>query len=415
MRDYRGMQFNHTFRGCDPGDYNACVGNNGQPSYTEYANGYVDAAIHLIDIAIENEAMDELIYPICFNMRHAIELRLKQFVFALGFIRDSVDLNDFRDASMHDLGEIWRYYKNKASKVDSRISAKLIEFESIINDFAVIDPTGQVFRYPYSTGKKKHLTEVSLINVVNLKREFERLRGFLDEVHQLNNALALEYQTGTYTNLLSRADLDNISDLLPQHSRWVSDKESCLIIKSKIMTTYLISSAEFGRAKRMVESHYQFAKKIGIDIPLRCSTVFDWLKIFEAWMSVNEVVCPELPSLAGVITGSEITVDAMLDDLRQMNDAEVYCLQQISVEAFIDIFCVYECGRYGDYCEYYCAVYKNEIQFAGQHRVDVQQRREYINYLLSKNNFMQYAVKGLKMLRQEEILSALAEKYILDA
>ena len=109
--------------------------------------------------------------------------------------------------------------------------------------------------------------------MVNLKREFERLRGFLDEVHQLNNALALEYQTGTYTNLLSRADLDNISDLLPQHSRWVSDKESCLIIKSKIMTTYLISSAEFGRAKRMVESHYQFAKKIGIDIPLRCSTV----------------------------------------------------------------------------------------------------------------------------------------------
>ena len=61
-------------------------------------------------------------------------------------------------------------------------------------------------------------------------------------------------------------------------------------------------------------------------------------------MSVNEVVCPELPSLAGVITGSEITVDAMLDDLRQMNDAEVYCLQQISVEAFIDIFAFMNAG-----------------------------------------------------------------------
>ncbi|WP_053979626.1 hypothetical protein [Marinagarivorans algicola] len=90
------MQFNNIFRGCEPTEYNACVGKNGDPSYAEYANGFCDAALHLIDAAIERTAMDEQIYPICFNMRHAIELRLKQYVFALKSIRNNVNLDDAR-------------------------------------------------------------------------------------------------------------------------------------------------------------------------------------------------------------------------------------------------------------------------------------------------------------------------------
>ncbi len=90
------MQFNNTFRGCEPTEYNTCVGKNGDPSYAEYANGFCDAALHLIDAAIERKAMDEQIYPICFSMRHAIELRLKQYVFALKSIRGDVNLDDAR-------------------------------------------------------------------------------------------------------------------------------------------------------------------------------------------------------------------------------------------------------------------------------------------------------------------------------
>jgi hypothetical protein len=414
MRDYQGMQFNNTFRGCDPGDYNACVGNNGQPSYTEYANGYVDASIHLIDIAIENQTMDELIYPICFNMRHAIELRLKQFVFALGYIRDSIDLKDFRDTSMHDLGQIWRYYKNKASMVDSRILNMLVEFEAIIQDFEGIDATGQVFRYPYSTDRNKHLVDVGIINVVHLKGQFLRLQRYLEGVHRLNNELSLEYGTGTYTKFLSRLDLKNISECLPQHSLWTSDLDGCLKIKTEIMDTYSISSNEFGIAKRIIEAHHQFAKNVGLTIPLKNSKLSEWLNVFKAYFSVQEEENSLESDLEGILPFSAVTLEAIDDYFLRMHRAEAYCLKNISVEAFIDIFCVYECGRHGGaYSEYYRTVYDGEIQFADRHFTCAEERREYVHYVLAKTNFIQCAVRGLRMLGQEEILTTLAEKFTI--
>lgn len=415
MRDYQGMQFNKTFRGCEPGDYNACVGNNGQPSYTEYANGYVDAAIHLIDIAIENQTMDELIYPICFNMRHAVELRLKQFVFALGYIRDSVGLQDFRDTSMHDLGEIWRYYKNKASMVDARIFNLLVEFEEIIKDFEEIDPTGQVFRYPYSTDRKKHLVDVGIINVVHLRGEFLRLQHYLERLHQLNNELSLEYGTGTYTTSLSRLELKNISECLPQQSLWVSDLDACLKIKAEIMGAYSISSNEFGVAKKIIENHHQFARNIGLTICLNASKVSDWLKVFKAYSSVRGEEEPLEQDIEGILPSSAITLEAIDNYFLRMHRAEAYCIANITVEAFIDIYCVYECGRHGgSYSEYYRTVYDGDIQFADRHFTCPEERREYVHYVLAKTNFMQCAVRGLRTLGQEQILSVLSEKYAID-
>lgn len=62
----------------------ACVGNNGNPNILTYAEGFSSAANHLIDICISSMGgefpADIAVYPICFNMRHAIELYLKGFV-----------------------------------------------------------------------------------------------------------------------------------------------------------------------------------------------------------------------------------------------------------------------------------------------------------------------------------------------
>ena len=74
-------RINVTFGRDDPTWANACVGNNGAPSYLDYAKGFSRAANLLIDTVLQdgsvNYYVDELVYPVCFNMRHSVELRLK--------------------------------------------------------------------------------------------------------------------------------------------------------------------------------------------------------------------------------------------------------------------------------------------------------------------------------------------------
>jgi hypothetical protein len=80
-------QKNQTFRGAEPSWANACVGENGDPSYVEYARGFSKAANILIRAVLKDRSIhlttDEFVYPICFNMRHSIELRLKGAIEAL--------------------------------------------------------------------------------------------------------------------------------------------------------------------------------------------------------------------------------------------------------------------------------------------------------------------------------------------
>src|SRR5688572_30124182 len=69
-------------------DKNACVGNNGGPyDLYDYADGYFDATRGLLEIALAAPdsnrpwvTIDILVYPICLNFRHAIELYLKYLI-----------------------------------------------------------------------------------------------------------------------------------------------------------------------------------------------------------------------------------------------------------------------------------------------------------------------------------------------
>ena len=61
------MENNQTFIGGEPIWGNACVGNNGYPSYLEYAKGYSESANLLINTVLKKSlTVDVFIYPICF-------------------------------------------------------------------------------------------------------------------------------------------------------------------------------------------------------------------------------------------------------------------------------------------------------------------------------------------------------------
>jgi hypothetical protein len=80
---------NDVFRGVSKWpDKNACVGNNGGPyDLYDYADAYFDATRGLLELALSAPdinrpwiTIDLLVYPICRNFRHAVELYLNDLL-----------------------------------------------------------------------------------------------------------------------------------------------------------------------------------------------------------------------------------------------------------------------------------------------------------------------------------------------
>ena len=107
---------NQTFVCAKPSHLNACVGENGNPTYVQYAIGFSQAANLLIDQVIEDDIkypVDDFIYPVCFNMRHSVELRLKGAITELQILGTIAGKNlDFDLSGSHDIG--WLVANNQS-------------------------------------------------------------------------------------------------------------------------------------------------------------------------------------------------------------------------------------------------------------------------------------------------------------
>lgn len=106
-------------------------------------------------------------------------------------------------------------FKTESELLDSRYVSLNSEINQIILDIASVDSTGQTFRYPISNESQKHLTEVSIINIIVLKEKFAELEQSLDLLHRLNLWLRDEYQQGTHTSKLSRPMIYHLAMHLP--------------------------------------------------------------------------------------------------------------------------------------------------------------------------------------------------------
>lgn len=122
---------NGTFNVAEPTWANACVGENGNPQIIDYAEGFASAAKTLLNAVIAEEGLrltvDTLIYPICFNMRHAVELFLKstaQRLKQLGTIQDR-EVKELDLVTTHDLSRIWMHVKETSSALDTRYDSLL--------------------------------------------------------------------------------------------------------------------------------------------------------------------------------------------------------------------------------------------------------------------------------------------------
>lgn len=279
------MKDNLTFKRGEPIWSNACVGNNGDISYLTYAMGYSKSANLLIDTVLKKNPteVDTFIYPICFNMRHSVELRLKDLIKDLKeFEKYRKKLPLFDLERSHDLGKIWSYIKKEIIKLDKRYEKFIQVLDSYIIDIAMVDSTGQIFRYPMSNENQKHLVEVNHINIHTLQKRFKELEKLLDELNYFNKVVLREYSCGTYTKNLSRLDILNLAKSLPLINEW-RDK----LDKKKLKNKFGISGRELSDAINIIKNHYEFGQFIGIKKNLLYTTIDDLVLFFDIWFENN--------------------------------------------------------------------------------------------------------------------------------
>ncbi|EOU5204855.1 MULTISPECIES: hypothetical protein [Enterobacteriaceae] len=284
--------WNALFRGdYELGAYNACVGNNGCPDLYYYADGFADSVFLLIDaLSTGNIAiLDTLIYPICFNLRHSVELTIKGQIKDLGQLAKlrkqplASDTDIQKVLNQHDIVNLWTFFSDHAAAFDRRYKEKVTVLEPLIRCIGETDPTGQTFRYSYSTEAKKHLTDVSVINVLVLRDQFRVIRKQLEELTGLTQWLWKEYSTGVFTKNLSREDLHDIAVQLPPRHSWSDPAAGLDDIIQTIKSEYGIGSKEVTEALDKIQDCRDLARIIDLPVTIPGLAISDLLTLNEYW------------------------------------------------------------------------------------------------------------------------------------
>lgn len=145
-----------------------------------YSEGYREAGNKLYDYCIENPFFsNSLIYPIIYNYRHFLELRLKELILMGNEYIENDD--DFPD--QHSLTKLWNIYRNKLlPQIDTTIEIDTLDnVEKLINEFNTIDPKSMSFRYPVtkSPNRKKSIN-MPTIDIENFRNVTLKLIYFFD-------------------------------------------------------------------------------------------------------------------------------------------------------------------------------------------------------------------------------------------
>ncbi|MBP5956976.1 hypothetical protein ICA16_14990 [Pseudomonas anatoliensis] len=357
---------NSSFRRGEPTWANACVGENGQPSYVEYAKGFSAAANSLIFNVLETRGAkfspDLLIYPICFNMRHAVELHLKGTAdYLINFSSKRPPTIEFNLASSHDIGIIWNFIKTNSVRIDPRYSIIIQKMDQTISDIAKIDPTGQTFRYAFDKESKKHLVETYLINVKVLHDKFSKLENHLSDLNLLNEAIDEELRYGDRTSKLSRHDLYLIAKALPKRSSWGTEK--FIQTKETIQKKLNISSNDFSRALTCIQKNYQLSHIIEAPLALLQANLETFIKFFDAWCITNDIVeyrtafSDKEFDIVMIDTGSIDFLQDLLDDNRKEKEAMEKIRNNLDIHQMIDIETLYRLTSEAHYGERYPFLY----------------------------------------------------------
>lgn len=412
---------NTTFIGGDPTWANACVGGNGFPGYWDYAKGFSQAATVLIDLILSGRGLehsvDEMVYPVCFNMRHSVELRLKGAISELILIeeRRGRDLR-FDFAGSHDIGKIWGFFREKALGVDDRYEPIVSRIDTKITDIAEVDATSQTFRYPHKNNiaSQKHLVDVAIINFVVLKHSFAELEAALDDLHRLNKYLRDEYGWGSFTKRLSRKNLFEIAYLLPPRATWTA--QSLSSTKEAIKKRFNIGSRELSKSIDIIQSHFELAPEIESSIPL-LGVEEDYVEEFvRHWFKQHDLPSDKAPvDVEGSEWGSDEMWEALLKDSKIHAEVWKATKSSLTPEKLAGVSALFYFARELDFSENYTQIYNQDLEEA---RASFASSEDYVRsqyfHIFDKTNAVHNILQSLYFLKKVEFADRLVTAYKLD-
>lgn len=124
-------------------------------------------------------------------------------------------------------------------KIDNRIKESFDAVLPLLSHYKDIDPNGDAFRYWLNKDGKPHF-ETKKIEIVKLDIvavQFDEISEQFRQINWLMWYLRKEYNTGTFTKDLSRAQLEEISKLLPFPNEFV---EKIQEVKEQVKKKYII-------------------------------------------------------------------------------------------------------------------------------------------------------------------------------
>jgi hypothetical protein len=180
---FRAFKQNDLFRpDFDRTDFNACVGDNGGPyDLYDYAHGYFDATRLLLkSVGNSGSVNDLLVYPICLNFRHAVELFIKYLISDLAKLTRSKA--KFR--ATHSLEANWSTAMNLIKQTKFDVNPNEIKLiTNVVTDIMEVDPNGNIFRYPESIKGDRHLKDWAIVNLAVVGDVFSSLFKVVEDWH----------------------------------------------------------------------------------------------------------------------------------------------------------------------------------------------------------------------------------------
>lgn len=320
----------------------AAVGNNGNPTIDCYAEGYFESVRFMICEILQRMRLrknpesykidskkiriveDILVYPICFNIRHSIELYLKAIIQKIVMVYEIKEIAiplSWKD-NHHDILLLWKLIfscslnnwgqdsnVDRKNVFDERFDDYLSKLNEYITQWGTIDRTGQTFRYPLDTESQRHLKDVSNIFILYMFKHAEYNHKILKEFYDFLQDLYDDYKVNRGNKFLTYYQLTELAKLLPAYEDWQKLLTADLLDNLK-MKFKLQSNRQIYQCIDYIKEDYYLSSLISKYIPFKNISIGKIKEIIEFFckFQIDNSVCfnseLDLSNLSSLIESS---------------------------------------------------------------------------------------------------------------
>ena len=356
-------------------EWNACIGSQGDEH--NYVDGYMQAALELVEIVIERESWgqrDTLVLPMLYNARHAIELVQKfsaRRLLAGGLIRGPVNPH-------HQVDALWAML-SEAGLGDKVLRETIAALKPFVDSMAAIDEDGQELRYHTNIDDKQSLADRHIVSLEVIRDSLKVLAPLVETLQWRTMKFLDERETGTCTSRCSRSDIFTIARMMPPMDRW---KEQAFDdAKVKVRADFGLSSNDFQKVVRIIKEHPELRALLGAETPLKHLTDDLIIASVKEWRKWHP---PRDPNEKKSATASEIVKEILSEKTNVRGEVISAIDQMLTPEQFGELAALFYLSRDGTYSE---SFYAQARRWTPEYSVEERPSPE-IYQLFSKTNFL---------------------------